>query len=45
MNYVEIINILDLKYMPTKKTGYSLNSGIYEVVNLSNTLKKFYPIM
>ena len=45
MNYDEIIKILDLKCIPTKKTGYSLNSGIYEVVNLRNTLKTFYPIL
>ena len=43
--YDEIINTLDLKYNPAKRTGYSLNPGIYEVVNLSNTLKKFYPLM
>ena len=35
----EIIDILDLKYIPTKRTGHSLNLGIYEVVDLNNTLK------
>ena len=39
--YDEIIDILDLKYIPTKTTGYSLNPGIYEVVDLNNTLKYF----
>ena len=34
-----MIDILDLKYIPTKRTGYSLNPGIYEVVDLNNTFK------
>ena len=37
------MNILDLKYIPTKRTGYSLNPGIYEVVDLNNTLKHILP--
>ena len=37
--YDEIIDVLDLKYIPTKRTGYSLNPGLYEVVDLNNTLK------
>ena len=37
LSYDEIINILDLKYIPTKRTGYSLNPGIYEVIDLNNT--------
>ena len=28
--YDEIIVILDLKYIPTKRTGFSLNPGITE---------------
>ena len=43
LSYNEIMNILDLKYIPTKKTGYSLNPGIYEVVDLNNTLKYILP--
>ena len=39
----EIIDILDLKYIPTKRTGYSLNPGIYEVIDLNNTLKYILP--
>ena len=35
----EIIDILDFKYIPTKRTGYSLNPGIYEVIDLNNALK------
>ena len=37
--FVEVRDILDFKYIPTKKTGYSLNPGSYEVVDLNNTLK------
>ena len=39
----EIIDVLDLQYIPTKRTGYSLNPGIYEIVDLSNTLKHILP--
>ena len=41
--YDEITDILDLKYIPTKRVGYSLNPGIYEVVGLNNTLKRILP--
>ena len=43
LTYDEIIDVLDLKYIPTKRTGYSLNPGIYEVVDLNNTLKHILP--
>ena len=43
LNYDEIIDVLDLKYIPTKRTGYSLNPGIYEIVDLNNTLKHILP--
>ena len=43
LTYNEIIDILDLKYIPTQRTGYSLNPGIYEVVDLNNTLKYILP--
>ena len=39
LSYDEIMDILDLKYIPRKRTGYSLNPGIYEVVDLNNSLK------
>ena len=41
--YDEIMDILDLKYIPTKRTGYSLNPGIYEVIDLNNTLEHNLP--
>ena len=43
LSYNEIMNILDLKYIPTKKTGYSLNHGVYEVADLNITLNHILP--
>ena len=43
LTYDEIMDILDLKYIPTKKTGYSLDSGIFEVDDLNNILKYILP--
>ena len=43
LSYDENMDILNLKYIPTKITGYSLNPGIYEVIDLNNTLKHILP--
>ena len=43
LSYDEIMDILDLIYISTKRTGYSLNPGIYEVIDLNNTLKHILP--
>ena len=43
LTYDEIIDVLDLKYIPTKRIGYTLDPGIYEVVDLNNTLKYILP--
>ena len=43
LTYNEVIDILDLEYVPTKRIGYSLNPGIYEVIDLTNTLKHILP--
>ena len=43
LTYDEFVDILDLKYVPTKRTGYSLNPGIYEVVDLNNTSEHILP--
>ena len=45
LTYDETIDIIDLKNGFSKRTGYSLNPGIYEVIDLNNTLKTFYAIM
>ena len=39
----ETVDILDLKYISTKRIGYSLNPNIYKVVDLNNTLKNILP--
>ena len=44
LTYDEFMDILDLKFIPTKRIGYSLNPGIYEVVDLSNNLKYILPV-
>ena len=41
--YNEIIDILDLKYIPTKRMGYSIEPNIYNVVDLNRTLKNILP--
>ena len=43
LTYDEIIEVFGLKYISTKRIRYSLNPGIYEVVDLNNTLKCFLP--
>ena len=43
LSYDQIFDILDLKYIPTKRTEYSLNPGIYEVVDLNNSLNYILP--
>ena len=43
LTYDEIIDVLDLKHIPSKRTGYSINPGIYEVIDLNNTLTYILP--
>ena len=43
LTFDEIIDILNFKYIPTKRTRYSLNPGIYEVIDLNNTLNYILP--
>ena len=43
LTYNETIDILDFNYIPTKRTGYSLNPGNYEIDDLNNTLKYILP--
>ena len=43
LTYNEIKDILDLKYNPTERTIHSPNPGVYEVVDLNNTLKYVLP--
>ena len=43
LTYNEIIDVIDLEYIPTKRIGYSLNPGIFEVIDLNNVLKYILP--
>ena len=43
LTYDEIINILDLKYISTKRMGYFIEPNIYNVVDLNKTLKNILP--
>ena len=43
LTYNGIIDILDLKYIPSKSIGYSLSPGIYDVDDLNNILKYILP--
>ena len=39
LTYVEIIDILDLKYIPSRRTGNSFNQGMYEITYVNTILK------
>ena len=43
LTYDEIIDILDLKYIPTRRMGDSKEPNIYNVVDLNKTLKNILP--
>ena len=43
LTYDEIIDILDLKHIPTKRIGYSLNPNIYQISDSNKTLKHILP--
>ena len=43
LTYDEIIDILDLKYIPTKRMGYSIEPNLYNVVDLNKTLNNILP--
>ena len=43
LTYDEIIDVLDLKHISTKRIGFSIDPGIYETVDLNNTLKYILP--
>ena len=43
LTYDEIVDILDVKYISSKRTGYTLEPNIYNVFDLNNTLKNILP--
>ena len=43
LTFVEVRDILDLKLLPTKRTGYYLKHDIYRIGDINNTLKNVSP--
>ena len=43
LTYNEIIDILDLECIPAKRIGYSLKPNIYQISDISKTLKNILP--
>ena len=43
LTYDEILDNLELKYIPTKRTGNSLNPGIHELSDKNKTLEYILP--
>ena len=41
--YNEVIDILDLEYIPTKRIGYSLRPNIYQISDINVALKNILP--
>ena len=43
LTFDEIIDILDLKNIPSKRIGYSLQPDIYKISELTKTLEEISP--
>ena len=43
LTHDEVIDILDLKYIPTKRKGYSIKPNIYQINDINNNLKNIFP--
>ena len=43
LTYDEIIDVLELKYIPTKRTGYSLKPNIYQISYINKSIKNILP--
>ena len=41
LKYNEIMDVLDIKYFPSDRTGYTLPPGIYHVGEINKTLQYF----
>ena len=44
LTYIEIIDILDLKYIPTKKLDRSLKPNIYQKSDINDAIKNVLPV-
>ena len=43
ITYDEVINTLDVKYIPTKQLGYSIPPGTYEIIDINFRFKNLLP--
>ena len=43
ITYDEIMDVIDIKYFPSKRTGYTLPPGIYEIGDINKTLDFLLP--
>ena len=43
LTYDEIVDILNLKYIPTTTIGYTLPPSLYEIIDIDIMLKSFLP--
>ena len=43
LTYDEVMNVLVLKYFSTKRTGYSIQPGMYEIIDIIFMLKNLLP--
>ena len=43
LTYDELIEILDIKYFPSKRVDCSLNPGTYEITDINKTLEHILP--
>ena len=43
LTYDEVIDVIDLIYIPPKRKGFSLSLGIYEITDINKTLEQVLP--
>ena len=43
LTYNEVMDVLDIKYLPSKRTGYTLPPGVIEVSDINKTLQYLLP--
>ena len=43
LTYNEIMDVLDIKYFPSERIGFSLKPDIYQISGINDTLKIILP--
>ena len=43
LTYNEVMDVLDIKHFPSKRTGYTLPPGVIEVSDINKTLQYLLP--